>query len=314
MEVPDSLGPCFHSFRTAGSAGLFMRRSRREARIMCRMRSPHLLAVIAVSVILATPNAHLSAQTTRYVLTSVEQNVDVGDWQVGARETGITPDAQWSVRRQRLHGGKQDGVDVIVIDNGRMTITLVPTRGMGILRVVSGDMRLGWDSPVREVVNPKYMNLEARGGLGWLEGFNEWMARCGLEWAGHPGQDRFINNLGEQAEMNLTLHGSAHESGFGPEQAKSPCVLREARRGVARPPHIAIGSDEEHARAVRVVSRNPDDRNGELGQRCVGANRQQRPMRPTECVEQANPASSAIRRAIARVQGFIWQAVSRVDR
>jgi hypothetical protein len=51
------------------------------------------------------------------------------------------------------------------------------------------------------------MNLEARGGLGWLEGFNEWMARCGLEWAGHPGQDRFVNNLGEQAEMSLTLHG-----------------------------------------------------------------------------------------------------------
>ena len=51
------------------------------------------------------------------------------------------------------------------------------------------------------------MNLEARGGLGWLEGFNEWMARCGLEWAGHPGVDRFVNNVGEQAEMNLTLHG-----------------------------------------------------------------------------------------------------------
>ena len=113
----------------------------------------------------------------------------------------------WSVRRQRLHGGKQDGVDLIVIDNGQMAITVVPTRGMGILRVVSGDLRLGWDSPVREVVHPKYVNLEARGGLGWLEGFNEWMARCGLEWAGHPGQDRFINNLGEQAEMNLTLHG-----------------------------------------------------------------------------------------------------------
>src|SRR5688572_31858092 len=37
--------------------------------------------------------------------------------------------------------------------------------------------------------------------------FRSWMARCGLEWAGHPGEDRFINNLGEQAEMNLTLHG-----------------------------------------------------------------------------------------------------------
>ena len=60
---------------------------------------------------------------------------------------------------------------------------------------------------MREVVHPQYVNLEARGGLGWLEGFNEWLARCGLEWAGHPGPDRFVNNVGEQAEMNLTLHG-----------------------------------------------------------------------------------------------------------
>jgi hypothetical protein len=171
------------------------------------MRCHRLFPVLAVTLILAPPHARLSAQAARYVLTSAEHNVDVGDWQIGGRETGIAPDVQWSVRRQRLHGGKQDGVDLIVIDNGRMTITLVPTRGMGILRVVSGDLRLGWDSPVHEVVHPKYVNLEARGGLGWLEGFNEWMARCGLEWAGHPGQDRFVNNLGEQAEMNLTLHG-----------------------------------------------------------------------------------------------------------
>jgi hypothetical protein len=156
---------------------------------------------------LASAGQHPSAQSGRYVLTSVEQNIDLGDWQIGPRETGVATGVPWSVRRQRLHGGKQDGVDLIAVDNGRMTITLVPTRGMGILHVVSGDLRLGWDSPVREVVHPKYVNLEARGGLGWLEGFNEWMARCGLEWAGHPGQDRFINNVGEQAEMNLTLHG-----------------------------------------------------------------------------------------------------------
>ena len=172
------------------------------------MRCAHLVALL-LPVTLTLPASHGSrpAQPGRYVLTSVEQNIDVGDWQIGARDTGIAVDVPWSVRRQRLHGGKQDGVDLIAIDNGRMTITLVPTRGMGILHVNAGDFRLGWDSPVREVVHPKYVNLEARGGLGWLEGFNEWMARCGLEWAGHPGQDRFINNLGEQAEMNLTLHG-----------------------------------------------------------------------------------------------------------
>ncbi len=31
--------------------------------------------------------------------------------------------------------------------------------------------------------------------------------RCGLEFAGHPGKDNFINNLGDGAEMDLTLHG-----------------------------------------------------------------------------------------------------------
>jgi hypothetical protein len=152
-------------------------------------------------------NDVVRAQGARHVLTSVERNVDVGDWQITSRQAGVAPDVPWSVQRRRLHGGRQDGVDLVVVDNGRMTITLVPTRGMGILHVVSGDLRLGWESPVREVVHPKYVNLEARGGLGWLEGFNEWMARCGLEWAGHPGQDRFVNNVGEQAEMNLTLHG-----------------------------------------------------------------------------------------------------------
>jgi hypothetical protein len=66
---------------------------------------------------------------------------------------------------------------------------------------------LGWNSPVKEIVHPQYINLDARGGLGWLEGFNEWMARCGLEFAGHPGTDEFITNTGDMGEMDLTLHG-----------------------------------------------------------------------------------------------------------
>ena len=129
-----------------------------------------LLSLIAIPLTIAMSSEPAAPmQSARHVLTSVERNIDVGDWQISARDTGATPDIPWSVRRQRLHGGKQDGVDLILIDNGRMTLTLVPTRGMGILRVVMGDLRLGWDSPVREVVHPKYVNLEARSGLGWLE-------------------------------------------------------------------------------------------------------------------------------------------------
>lgn len=113
----------------------------------------------------------------------------------------------WSVTRTLLQGGKQDGVELLTLDNGKLKIVVIPTRGMGILEVTMGELRLGWNSPVKEVVHPSFIDLESRGGLGWLEGFNEWMVRCGLEFAGHPGTDEFISNTGEKATLGLTLHG-----------------------------------------------------------------------------------------------------------
>jgi hypothetical protein len=140
-----------------------------------------------------------SAEELHQVLTDAGKNIRVAEWE--HQGDG------WSIHKQQLHGGQQDGVDVIHVDNGKLQFTVIPTRGMSILEVRSGDLRLGWDSPVKEVVHPKYINLESRGGLGWLAGFNEWMVRCGLEYAGHPGEDRFINNTGDEAKMELTLHG-----------------------------------------------------------------------------------------------------------
>jgi hypothetical protein len=113
----------------------------------------------------------------------------------------------WSVRLVTLHGGKQEGVDLVYLDNGAMTITVIPTRGMGILSVRAGDVRLGWDSPIQEVVHPKFINLHDRGGLGWLEGFDEWLCRCGMESNGAPGSDRVVDKAGEETTMELTLHG-----------------------------------------------------------------------------------------------------------
>src|SRR4029077_340151 len=96
---------------------------------------------------------------------------------------------------------------LITLDNGRMQIVLIPTRGMGVLSVAMGDLKLGWKSPVTEVVHPKHVNLNLRGGLGWLESFNEWLARCGLENTGQAGQDEIINNVGDKTTVDLTLHG-----------------------------------------------------------------------------------------------------------
>lgn len=116
----------------------------------------------------------------------------------------------FKVERLKLHGGKQEGVELLVIDNGLIQVRLIPIRGMSVLDVrdsKTGEVVLGWKSPVKEVVHPKFIQLESRGGLGWLEGFNEWMVRCGLEFAGHPGTDEFTTNTGDTGTLTLTLHG-----------------------------------------------------------------------------------------------------------
>ncbi|MBI2921940.1 MAG: aldose 1-epimerase family protein [Planctomycetes bacterium] len=140
-------------------------------------------------------------------LISVSRNLNVGDWEVTSREASPGSPVPWSVRKTRLHGGKQEGVDLIAIDNGRMQITIIPARGMGVLSARSGDFKLGWDSPVREVVHPSFIHLDSRGGLGWLEGFNEHICRCGIEYNGHPGPDTFTDFSGRETTVNLNLHG-----------------------------------------------------------------------------------------------------------
>ncbi|MCI0338263.1 MAG: aldose 1-epimerase family protein [Acidobacteria bacterium] len=150
---------------------------------------------------------YTDSEPFRQTLTSASRNIHLDTWQITSRDFDTKSVAPWSVQKYTLHGGKQEGVDVINVNNGKQSLVVVPTRGMGVLKVEMNDVRLGWDSPVKEIVHPQFISLQSRGGLGWLEGFNEWMVRCGLEWAGHPGKDKFINNTGDEAEMELTLHG-----------------------------------------------------------------------------------------------------------
>jgi len=161
------------------------------------------LCLLSLALIM---NARASDNFTQ-TLTSADRNLRVGDFEVTPADLGLPASQGWSVRQKTLHGGLQEGVELIEINNGRLTVTIIPTRGMGLLDARMGNVRLAWDSPVKEVVHPSHVNLESRGGLGWLAGFNEMMVRCGLEFAGHPGKDKFVNNTGDLAEMDLTLHG-----------------------------------------------------------------------------------------------------------
>jgi galactose mutarotase-like enzyme len=126
--------------------------------------------------------------THTWTLTDAEEGVDLTDWSVG-REDASGDFEGWSVSKRRLVGGRRDGVSVVDVDNGRMRFTVVPTRGMGIWRCTSNDRTLGWRSPVKGPVHPKFVPIADPGGLGWLEGFDELLVRCGLESNGAPVRD-----------------------------------------------------------------------------------------------------------------------------
>ncbi|TVP75158.1 MAG: DUF4432 family protein [Puniceicoccaceae bacterium] len=116
--------------------------------------------------------------------------------------------AAWSVSSYTLRGGLQEGVDVVELDNGKLRLAVLPTRGMGIWKGQCGDVSLAWDSPVKRPVNPAFINQQDRGGLGWLKGFNEWFVRCGLNSVGAPGMDTVLNNSGQAVDVPLNLHGN----------------------------------------------------------------------------------------------------------
>ena len=133
------------------------------------------------------------------VLTDAKRNVSVKEWSISSDEFADTAGGiRWRVAKRLLTGGRQEGVEVIEVDNGLMKFTVVPTRGFNIWTANVGDVRLGWDSPVTEIVHPQFVNLAERGGLGWLNGFGEWISRCGLESMGAPCKD---------GSQNYTLHG-----------------------------------------------------------------------------------------------------------
>ncbi|MBL8810105.1 MAG: aldose 1-epimerase family protein [Planctomycetaceae bacterium] len=113
-----------------------------------------------------------------------------------------------SIQMKRMSGGLSDGVDVVKVDNGRLALQLLPTRGMGIWKASIDGVPVQWNSPVRYPVNPAYVDPMRLGGIGWVDGFNELIVRCGLGWHGAPGKDCIRNAEGQiVAEPFLPLHG-----------------------------------------------------------------------------------------------------------
>lgn len=134
-----------------------------------------------------------------WILLDAHEGICVDELQLGAEVlSGAAGGVSASVKR--LRGGKREGVHLIEIDNGTLKFAVVPERGMGLWRAWLGELEIGWQSPVRGPVHPQWVNLADSSGLGWLDGFDELLCRCGLQSNGAPVFD-------EKGTLLYPLHG-----------------------------------------------------------------------------------------------------------
>lgn len=157
-----------------------------------------------------------------FTLTDTVGGIELADWAVTSADLGFTDGTPFEIVKRTLSGGRQQGSTLVTIRAGRFSVTVIPTRGMSILKASLDGVEFGWASPVDEVVHPAFMRLGERNGLGWLEGFNELMVRCGYEWTGHPMVD---------GDKVYTLHGRA---------GNTPASKVEVRISRAAPHRIAL--------------------------------------------------------------------------
>jgi hypothetical protein len=173
-----------------------------------------------------------------WTLTDARGDVWLDSFAVGPDALRLPTAHDWSVRKRTLRGGLRDGIDLIEVHNGALSFSVLPTRGMGLWR---GDYRgnaLGWRSPVAGPVHPKFVQLNDRGGLGWLAGFDELLCRCGLASNGPPGEDTFTDAKGRTSRSQLTLHGRI---------ANLPARAAEVRVGLDPPYELSVVGEVEEA-------------------------------------------------------------------
>ncbi len=135
-----------------------------------------------------------------WVLTDIDQGLHEAQFSLPPDEATNQATRGFTVARRTLRGGLREGVDIVEINNGKLRFIVSPTRGMGLWKAWLGDLLLGWKSPVQGPVHPDFVPLTDPGGLGWLEGFDETMCRCGLESNGAP-------DMGENGVYKYALHG-----------------------------------------------------------------------------------------------------------
>lgn len=78
-----------------------------------------------IASLLLSHTAVMSAAAIQETLISTQDNIRVEHWERDYRDLQLPVKAKWSVRKSILRGGKQEGVDLIEVDNGRLRFAVV---------------------------------------------------------------------------------------------------------------------------------------------------------------------------------------------
>lgn len=108
---------------------------------------------------------------------------------------------QCELEFRTLQQGRSQGVQVLNVKVGRVQLSVLLSRAGNVGSLSFDNISVGWKSPVAGPVHPGFVPLYRPDGLGWLEGFDEVLARCGLGNVGGPEFD-------EQGRLVQPIHGA----------------------------------------------------------------------------------------------------------
>jgi Domain of unknown function (DUF4432) len=171
-----------------------------------------------------------------WTLTDIVNDVWLDNFSTGSDHLRLGPPHDWSLRKRTLRGGLRDGIDLIEVNNGALSYSILPTRGMGLWHGQYHGIHLGWKASVHGPVHPRHVHAADRGGIGWLTGFDEWLVRCGLASNGPPGEDVYTDRAGRVRRDHLPLHGRI---------ANQPAYYVEVRVGLDPPHELSVTGQVE---------------------------------------------------------------------